>query len=121
MTNLLTAAEIEQMQADFEDVALPDTCNILSVTRTYDGQGGYTDTWGTATASVACRLDYRTGFETLSGGAVQPYTGWYVTVPHDTSLTSANRVQVGTISYNVVDVDEGHSWELFLRARVEKV
>ena len=120
MTNFLTDAELTQMRADVADVALPDTCDVLSLTQVSDGQGGFADTWGAATASVACRLDYRGGIESVAGGAVRPFTGWYLTIPYDTSLTTANRIYHGTISYNVIEVDANKSWSLFLYARLER-
>ena len=49
----LTAREVAQMQADAESL-MPDTCTILSVAYTSDGEGGMTEAWGTATASVKC-------------------------------------------------------------------
>lgn len=117
----LTSAEIASMRADLEDTVLPDTCDILSVTRTSDGQGGWTDAWATATEDVACRIDFRGGVESIAGAAVQPFSGYVLTVPHDTTLTTAHRIYHGTIYYNVIEVDNSHSWQLFLRARLEKV
>jgi head-tail adaptor len=116
---MLTSAEITYMRAQLEDL-MPDTCNILSVTHTSDGQGGVTDTWGTATAGVACRLDYMQGVETVFGGAMQPYTGWKLTLPYDTSLTTAQRVEHGGNTYNVIEVDTDKSWPIVLRARLAR-
>jgi len=124
MSSTLTSAEIAQMRADVEDIALPDTCNILSGTQTFDGQGGGTVTWGTTTAGVKCRLDYTSaafqgGMEAVFGAALKPFAGYYLTVPYNTSLTTANRVVHGTITYNVSEVTSGKSWSLFLYARLE--
>ena len=44
----LTTAEITQMRTDVETL-LPDVGDVLSLTQASDGQGGFTDTWGTAT------------------------------------------------------------------------
>lgn len=122
-----SAAELARMRADMENVTLPDTCNILSVTKVSDGQGGVTETWGTAIASVACRLDLFTsrgvgiiGSETVVGAALKPYSTWILSVPYGTALTSANRVEVDSNTYNVVEVDAGRSWGGNVRATLEK-
>jgi SPP1 family predicted phage head-tail adaptor len=104
-----------------EDVALPDTGDILSLTRVEDGQGGFIEAWGTASANVKCRMDYRSGMEIVAGGAVQSFTGWYLTLPYDAGLTVAQRFQHEGNLYNVIEVNSGKSWSLFLYARLERV
>jgi SPP1 family predicted phage head-tail adaptor len=86
---------------------LPDTCDILSVTRTADGYGGFGETWGTASAAVACRMDHKTGAEQLAGGAVQTYQGNMLTLPYNATITTANRVKFSGNNYNVLAVSEG--------------
>jgi head-tail adaptor len=115
----LSSDEITAMRATLEDTALPDTCNILSVTQTSDGQGGFTEAWGTATAGIACRLDNTSSRELLSGDAVQHFTGWMLTLPHNTSIAAGNRVEIDNTSYNVVGFDDGKSWQLDLRVLLE--
>lgn len=121
MNNTLTSAEIAQMRSDIEGLVLPDTGDLLTVTYVSDGQGGMVETWGTATANVACRLDYMTGAESVFGGALRPYSGYNLTVPYNTALTAASRFSIGGDVYQVVEVDADKSWNLFLRAKVEKV
>lgn len=116
-----TTAEIASMRTDLEAVALPDTCNILSVTQTADGQGGFTDAWGTASASVACRLDQKTGMEAQAGGAIQPFSSWVLSVPQATTLTTDHRVEHGGQTYNVISVDDDGSWQVVKRAQLERV
>ncbi len=121
MSNTLTTAEITQMRADLQDVALPDTCIILTGTAVSDGQGGETRTWGTTTTGVKCRVDHLTGMEAVFGGALKPFAGYNLTVPYNTALTQANRVEHGGVTYNVSEVDTDKSWALFKRAKLEKV
>lgn len=113
--------ELDDLRADLEAELLPDTCTILSVTYASDGQGGQTATWGTAAASVACRLDALRGYEGQAGAAVQPFHAWVFTLPADTSITSAHRIVHGGATYNVTSVDAGKSWEACVRAYVEAV
>lgn len=116
----LSTDEIAAMRATIETV-LPDTCNILSVTQTSDGQGGFTDVWGTATAGVACRLDNTSSRELISGEQMKHFTGWMLTLPHSTSIAAGNRVEINSENYEVVGFDDGKSWQLDLRVLVEKV
>ena len=120
-TMQMSNAELVRLRADLEAVLLSGTANILSVTRTPDGQGGFTETWGTAVANVACRVDYNQGAEPAAGGALRPFTFWQLTFHQGTNLTAANRVEVGTITYSVSAVDQGNSWDVCLRATGAKI
>lgn len=116
----LTAAELSAMRDDIETL-LPDTCNLLTVTRTVDGKGGWTDAWGTATAGVACRLDATGGREAAAGDALRPYTSWVLTLPHDTTITAQYRVEHGGNTYSVTAVNDDNSWIASKRVSLERV
>ena len=117
----LTDAELESMRGAIEEL-LPDTCNILSVTQASDGQGGMIDTWGTATAGAACRLDQaRPGTEAIFSASVQPFHGYVLTVAHDTTITTGNRVACNSQTFNVVSVDLAKSWDGSRRAYLERI
>jgi hypothetical protein len=122
---MLTGNDLESMRDAIAQL-LPARCDILTVTRTSDGQGGQVDTWGTATANVACRLDYAGGkpgqsMERVFGNALQAYTGWILSLPHDTTVTETNRIQIGGVVYNVTMVDTGKSWNAVKRCSLEEV
>jgi hypothetical protein len=118
---MLTDPELESIRSAIESL-LPDTCNILSVTRTSDGQGGWTETWGTATASAPCRLDVaRPGGEQVFGASVQPFTGYVLTLAHDETITTAHRVSCNSQTFSVVSVDLAKSWDGSRRAYLEIV
>lgn len=116
----LTDAELAQMRSDIGNL-LPDTCAILSVSYTSDGEGGLTEAWGTATASVACRIDYRSGTETMAGGVVQPYSKAVLSLPYDTELDTTNRISADGRTYAVLSVNDGQSWKAVVRAELERV
>ena len=120
----LTAAELSTMRTSINEL-LPDTCNILTPTNVNDGQGGITTTWGTANASVTCRLDKRSGQEQgqeqVQGAGVKPYTEWILTLPYDTTIANTQRVEVGSSTFNVISVDGDKSWEASMRVILEKV
>lgn len=116
---MLSNTELTQMRADVADL-MPDTCNILSLTTVPDGQGGQTETWGTATAGVACRIDAYRGKEMVSSDSLKPFNTYVVTVPYDTTITPANRVEKGSDTYNVTAVDTEKSWPVVRRVYVER-
>lgn len=116
----LSAGELAQMRADVLNL-LPDTCSILSVSYTSDGEGGLAEAWGTVTANVACRIDYSSGVETNIGGAVNPYTRAKISLPYDTTLATTNRIVSGGVTYSVTNVNNGQSWNVSVRADLERV
>ena len=116
--SILSAAELAAIRADVANM-LPSTCDLLAVARTSDGQGGFTETWGTATADVACRLDYVRGLKAYYGGALQPYTGWMLTLPYDTAISTAYRVLHNGVTYTVTGEDSHKDWPVSVRVMVE--
>jgi head-tail adaptor len=116
----LTADELSQMRDDIEGL-LPDTCNILSISRTSDGMGSWTETWGTVTTSVYCRIDFMSGKEALASSAEQPFNRAMLSLPYDTTITPANRIEWEDLTFNVISVNEGQSWAAVRRAVVEQV
>lgn len=113
--------ELSQMRTSIEELTLPDTCAVLSLTRTSDGQGGWTEAWGTAYASVACRLDAMGGREAVNAASVRPFSQWMLTVPHDTVATAQSRIEHGGYTYNVITLNADASWLACLRLVLERV
>lgn len=120
----LTAAELTAIRADINDL-LPGTCNILTITVTSDGEAGFSESWGTASSNVACRLDpikmREWGIERVTAGAMQAFHQYMLTLPYTATIDTANRVEVGTVTYNVISVDTNKSWNASVRAVVERL
>lgn len=119
----ITTAELTQMRADVQDL-MPDICNLLTATNTPDGYGGVTSAWGTATASVKCRIDNASNTaygEQMVANGIQPFNRWILSVPYGTAMTEAMRVEIGTNTYNVTMVDVDKSWPVVERAVLEAV
>lgn len=114
----LTSAELTAMR-DAINQLMPQTCNILTVTLAADGQGGNTQTWGTAYSSVSCRLDVVSGMEQVTGGALQPYTHAMLSVPYDTTITQSDRVEVGSNTYAIKTVNVDQGWIAVKRCELE--
>lgn len=115
------AAELARLRDDLNNAILPDTADILTVTDTADGQGGVTQSWGTATAMVACRIDPMTSREILAGGGVADFHGYMITLPHDITITARNRVKINAVEYNVITVTASQSWGACVRVKAERV
>ena len=118
----LTARELAQMQADINDLleSTNTTCDILSVAYTADGEGGMAETWGTALANVACRIDYRSGSEKMTGGAIQSYSKAVLSLPYTTTISTKNRVQIDACIWSVLSVNDKQSWDVVRRAELER-
>ena len=104
---------------------LPDTCNILTVTRTPDGMGGNSETWGTASSGVSCRVDMESGLmagrEILTADSLVPYTKYILSVPYDTTITTDNRIEHSGETYAVTSVNTEQSWMAVKRCLLETI
>lgn len=118
--------ELERLRNDMEAYAMPDVGNILHKTKTSDNEGSWTETWGTVTANVPCRVELvqrnlGIGVEQVSGASLKPFSTWVLTLPYDTTITSANRFEFGGDVYNVTEVNNNSSWMGNIRATLEKI
>jgi head-tail adaptor len=124
MTSIaLTAAELAQIRADIADL-LPDTCNILQLTRTSDNAGGWSEAWGTATGGTAvpCRLDFtQPGRESVASASLTPFKSGMVSMAYDKTVTTANRVEIASTQYNITGVNDNQSWIGVKRVSVERI
>lgn len=113
--------ELASMRSTLSEL-MPDTCNILSGTATPDGIGGQSVAWGTTYSGVSCRLDQmKKGYETMSGGAVYPFGQYVLTIAYDGTINTQNRVEHGSVTYNVIGVDQDKSWPITTRVIVEAI
>jgi hypothetical protein len=115
---MFPADELAQIKTDLE-TTLPDAGTIYALTRTSDGQGGWSETWATA-GTTACRLDFIGGAENVTGAALLPYSRAIVTMPQATTITEQNRFVHSAGTFTVQAVNIG-SWLGVKRASVEVV
>lgn len=120
VTSQVSAAELAGMRADLEAQTLPDTCVIDSVAHASDGAGGINDTWAPS-GTVACRLDHKSGLRRQVGTSWETYSGWMLTVPQSTAITTSNRVVHQGLNYSVTSVDDLGSWLACKRVQVERL
>ena len=111
--------ELAQIRADLETL-LPDYANILSLARVSDSQGGWTETWTMTYLSVPCRIDFIGGKESITSGALNPFSQAIITLPQNTTISAQNRIEHGGNTYTVQAVNLG-SWLGVKRASVELI
>lgn len=100
---------------------LPDTCTVMSLSATPDGMGGQTETWGTASANVSCRLDVKEVSQSIAGAGMKSFVKTMLSVPYDTAITEANQVIHGGITYAVVaPTNSDQSWIAVKRVELER-
>jgi hypothetical protein len=107
----LSNRELREMREAVDDL-FPDFCNLLTTTRTSNGQGGFTEAWGTATKNVPCRLDQQVGAERLTDGSVRAFTSYELAIPFDVTISEAYRVEHGDYTYHVTDANRAQSWQV---------
>lgn len=119
LANMLSAAELLYMR-DSTELLMPDTCNIVSITNTPDGEGGSTQTRGTVGTSI-CRLDAIQGREQVTGGAIQPYITYMMSLPYDVTVVPAYIIEHSSVDYAVKSVNRGQSWKAVVRVELERL
>lgn len=108
---MLDRNELKDMRDAVEGL-FPDFCNLLTVTRTSNGAGGFTEAWGTITRNVPCRVDQQIGSERLTDGSLRAFTSLEMCIPYDTAITEAYRVEHSGYTYHVVNANLDQSWQI---------
>lgn len=117
MAGLLAVAELAGVRAD-ATAALPDTGAVWRATLTSDGRGGTGQAWAAVASGVLCRLAPGVGLaagEGLTASRLGPDASWVVTLPHDTDVGLADRLVIGTRTFEVTFVASGRSELVSLR------
>lgn len=94
-----------------------DTCIILRLTETSDGQGGLEQAWA-AVGTVACRIAANSGNNSPIAESFQQTGEYVLTVPYDTDLVASDKVTIDAYVYRVTFVDDVRDWKTALRATV---
>lgn len=115
---MLTAAELLSMR-DVEETAMSSTCIIKRRTLTSDGMGGYTEGWN-AVGTVVCdiwQINERGDREqTVNGSQPISKAKWFITLPYDTNVVAADRIEVDSRTFEATFVPNDSSWLTALRA-----
>lgn len=120
---MLSARELAQIRSDME-LLLPDTCNVLGVTRTSDGAGGWSDaeTIVAGGTAVACRMDFSNpGREGVSATAQTSFKSGLLSLAYDYEISTDNRISFGGETYNITGVNDDQSWIGVKQVSVERL
>lgn len=112
---MLTATDLQSMRAALQE-SLPETVTIQRLTRASDGMGGFNETWAQV-ASVPGRLS-PAGTQPTEGvvaSVLQSQQAWIVTLPAGTAVTAADRLQIGSRTFEVIGVQAPRSYEIATR------
>lgn len=106
--------ELEAIRNHME-ATLPDTCSIISVTNSADGQGGVTETPGTVTG-VPCRcspvpIQARSD---STGEQFRVHNVYVFSLHWDRAVTVRDKIVFDSDTYRVIGLNDDHS-ERFLR------
>lgn len=120
---ILSAAEVACMRSAVA-ASLPDTVTILTRSDVSDGMGSVVRSW-VEQANVAGRIGPAgggsVGGEVERAGTYLAVQSWTLTLPHGTTITTADRVLVNGFLHEVVEVTTARSWELCLQARLVRI
>ena len=116
----LTATELSRMRGTQED-ALPDTCTVQYPTVSNDSIGQPVKSWAARGTGIECRIAPRTIRERILGSRETPVGEWVLTVAHDQTIETGDRVLYDSRTFEVVGVEKNESWELVTRAGLMEV
>ena len=120
LLDMLSAEELAHMRTG-TGLLMPDTCNLLTLTTTPDGMGGYSEAWGTAAGTISCRLDITNKMDGMGGASMREYQATILSVPYNTTIDVNYRVEHGGFTYNVTAVNNDQSWIAVKRVSLERV
>lgn len=118
---MISTRQIAKMRQQVED-RLPDTCVIHSHTGAKDSAGRPTQTWAAVVGgTVACRVDRMGQAQILNQvDALREQTEvrYQLTVPYDAPIAANYRVVHNSKTYEVLQLDVDHSWNVSKKAIV---
>lgn len=91
------------------DTTFDQTASIRSKSTTDDGQGGQVETWAEASTSLCCVLPKASYGDKLEGERKASDARWIIRLPYGTAITARQRITVGSVTYEVLSVDDGKS------------
>lgn len=99
---------------------LPTTCVIQTNAGTVDDTGAYESVWAAVSGgTVACRVDRLGQAQLMSQVDVmreQTEIRYQLTVPYDAPLAANCRVVTGGKTYDILQLDVDHSWNVSKKA-----
>ncbi len=105
-----------------DDIALPDTCDVLRVVQTSDGRGGVTETEVLA-GTYRCAVDASglIGHEAVSGSIEsvdRPYT---ITLPYNADVTEQDAIESNGRRFEIETARRGEGYEIATEVAAREV
>lgn len=119
--SILPSDYLAKMRADVLTM-LPDAVTVQRVTTTTDSAGFTSESWATVETTVG-RVDPINRQTSVALVAEREARRLYyqLTLPHDTTCLSSDRVQIGGITYEILQLSSNHSWNVSTRALIAVV
>jgi head-tail adaptor len=116
---LLSERDIDLMRATLEE-SLPETAVIQRRGFVDDGAGGGTTSWN-ASGTMDARVALISATETDIAERLAEDADWMITVPASASITTDDRVVIGSRTFNVLALHAPRSFELSRRVEANEV
>lgn len=114
---MLSNEQLAAMKA-VQDSNLPETAYIQALTKTSDGEGGFTEAWNTVTTTTARIGEPKGEFEREIAGKIAVGMAYVITLPSETVLDLANQIQINSKNYKVHWTNKEKSHKTALRVIV---
>jgi hypothetical protein len=119
----LTAAELTAIRNDVGQL-MPDTCTIQSVSTSSNIIGEAVRSYSNRGTAISCRLDPMTGAKEeygLFGAVIESEGNWILTLPHNQTILTTDRVIKDSTTFEVIYVDPEKSWKASVRAVLKEI
>lgn len=100
MTSILSNAQVAAVQA-VQNSNLPETAYVQRLTRTTDGEGGYTEAWSTQTTTTGRIGEPKGEFEKEAAGKISVGVAYVITLPSNTEVLPTDQIQINSKNYKV--------------------
>ena len=115
----LGSTELAAMRSEAESVVLPDSSSVTRNTTSADGYGGLSSSWAEV-STPDCRIDElgAEGSQSLAlefADRLQGRRAAAIHFPYDEDIQEGDRVTVDSVSWEILKVAEGKSWDILLR------
>lgn len=117
----IPAGQLASMRAI---IPLPDTAIIKSQSQSRSGgMGGAITYTPVSGGTVACRLDPigNTDQTRLTGAGEATVAEYQLTLPYDAPIEPDYIVTIAGQDYNIIQLDDVHSWNVSRRAKVAEI
>ena len=116
------ATIVAGLRATHDDLALPDSCDVIRTTQVSDGRGGTTTTEATV-GPYRCSLAVSglSGQEGVAGSVETVTLPYVITLPYGTDVTEQDTIGVGERRFAVETVRTGGDYDVATEVTAREV